>query len=197
MKRALLKTVTGLSLAGCIAAALAWSAGPSAPGPFQYRLVDARGRRTGDVSAWSWRGRLVVQVGRLLEPVGGTAAVREPAPGPAEFTRWTTKPWMSPLDPSDVGVAGFWVGSYSYTFEPTVGHYVPFLVTNRVVIVPWYAVILATAALPLLRLRRVWIRRRGAAAGRCVSCGYDLRATPDRCPECGTSTAGAALSAAP
>jgi hypothetical protein len=48
--------------------------------------------------------------------------------------------------------------------------------------VPWYALTLLPA-LPMLR----WIRLpRRNAEGRCRACGYDLRASPERCPECGT-----------
>jgi hypothetical protein len=48
------------------------------------------------------------------------------------------------------------------------------------------AVVLAIPpALWLLLARRLRQRRRALAAGLCPRCGYDLRATPQQCPECG------------
>jgi hypothetical protein len=53
----------------------------------------------------------------------------------------------------------------------------------------WPLVVGVTTVLPLARLaHRRWMKGRVArrlARGCCPSCGYDLRASPDRCPECG------------
>jgi hypothetical protein len=53
------------------------------------------------------------------------------------------------------------------------------------IVVPYWFVSLATASTPLIWMYRRKTLTRGEP-GCCNICGYDLRATPDRCPECGT-----------
>jgi hypothetical protein len=56
-----------------------------------------------------------------------------------------------------------------------------------IVLVPHWLLVPLTAILPAFGIRRTLAPRRRWRLARslCAGCGYDLRATPGRCPECG------------
>jgi len=113
------------------------------------------------------RGEINVTSGR-----GGLYLAAVPRAAAFNFPRFIS------LDPAhvnfgvlDVAFAGFGYGNFSI---PTASHFVR---------VPFWSVVAGSAMLAIM----FWRKARTTAAGRCQTCGYDLRATPDRCPECGTA----------
>ena len=57
---------------------------------------------------------------------------------------------------------------------------------NALVCIPWLISVIVTTIFMLRRFRRQQ-RRRRYVLKKCMECGYDLRATPDSCPECGAA----------
>ena len=53
---------------------------------------------------------------------------------------------------------------------------------------PYWLIAVVSGLAPAVQIVRFAWRRRRSKLGLCPACGYDLRATPDRCPECGRET---------
>jgi hypothetical protein len=65
-----------------------------------------------------------------------------------------------------------------------------FTTNHRLIVIPYWSPALLFSILPALWTWRFIKYGHRRKAGHCPKCNYDLRATPDRCPECGWTPAG-------
>jgi len=83
--------------------------------------------------------------------------------------------------------------SFEYSYSATVQRWKPvrFLRTPQTAewlwVVPHWFLMFLLGVWPVLRSWRWWRRRSRHRNGYCPTCGYDLRASSERCPECGNA----------
>ena len=189
--RYILNGLTVLSLVLCVSLAGLWLRSYSTPGDWlRLRLRDVPARsRLYDRGRWQTevehhflelifsRGRVSVAFTRYPERFDGGKRLGFSNSDHGALALWTAQ-----------GTAGTW---HRWGIEAAWREWnAPgFLYAIRwQVIFPHWMLLVPFAALPALRLllRRFLTRDVPHQRNRCRRCGYDLRATPDRCPECGT-----------
>ena len=82
-----------------------------------------------------------------------------------------------------LGVAAF-IGEWPKFIPESNGGAV--MVSYVAVVLPYWSIVIATALVALIAIWRHRRAKRREFHGSCLSCGYDLRFSRDRCPECGS-----------
>ena len=149
----------------------------------------ARSYWRGDAVSWgtpagragveSVRGRLIV--GRLAVPPAALANI----PRGRVITS----------APADEAAAAVLEPGWSFATVQTSRVRTPGM-TAEDVRIPYWLLAVATGVLPAWWLRRRARARRVRLLGPCPSCGYVLRASPQRCPECGAAATARARTGA-
>ena len=180
MRRHVFTAASALSLALCLAAAVLWVRSYSVadlweggywrenPGPIPNMVL------VNEMEFDQCRGRWMVRylIGYLRPP---------------SHSHWFHR------QPESVGWDGFIDSSFWHEEGTYAPHHLPGGLRFRYdrgswdLGIPDYLPVLLAGVLPLLWLWRRVANRRQTRMGFCPRCGYDLRASADRCPECGIS----------
>ena len=106
------------------------------------------------------------------------------------YPRWAAHPPGISVD----GWTGFRIDHDRDYWCPVRTESMRLYLRRRGIVVPFLDAAFWSALLPgvwgLRRIPPYLQRRRALRASLCPACGYDLRATPNRCPECGTAVGG-------
>jgi hypothetical protein len=171
--RYILNCVTVLSLVLCLATVALW---------VQSWLVDASLYHSGDndVSLRSSAGEFAIQINKLLNPEEwiGMARGWYMLPVHRPSTPIASRLGSGPTLWNRLGFAGF----HGSTSGPGVPRF-----DIRMIVIPYWPLVIVCALLPIRSAIRWTPRKRRIKRGLCPACGYDLRATPERCPECGST----------
>ena len=180
MKRRLLNLLTALSMLLCVAVCVLWVRSFGAVDTLQYvRLADAVGGRSTGIAAASLRGRVKLSVSwwpkrrgeRLHTPSGWRAFSERLQPGMLERA------------PPDMA-AFWWRLGFGRRWDDQHRRQ-----GDRFLVLPYWP-LFTLSLLPPVSAGRRWLRCRDRSRkGLCPACGYDLRASPGRCPECGSAAA--------
>jgi hypothetical protein len=175
MRRHLFTLCSALSLLLCVAVCVLWAQSYSYMGSVNWIRADGH---------FTW---LMSEHGGLYLARGWQQGPRG-ADQPAVFTLWLNV-WRQPWEEGYGIPARRWMVVRTFTVHPP-DHREPI----RVLVVSDWLVASAAAVLPAAWVGRLLRRRRRrSTAGHCAHCGYDLRASPERCPECGASPGGRKL----
>ena len=181
MTRRLLNLLTALSLLLCILVAALWVRSHwMFDEVYWLRPAQTNGHPSYDVRrVASGRGRLSFTYFRSSGMQDGSELSMWAAGGD-----WSPRVKSYPALPVTADPAGVCWSGAGFSIQNLSGDPYRFAFFRRLTLPTWLLAVVPLSSLlasTARRLRRQRRRNRGA----CVSCGYDLRATLDRCPECG------------
>ena len=172
-KRVVMGIVSGISIIFCVALAGMWIRSEYRADIIEYSLVTSvqspPAKKYRYVFTMSNDGRFIIDV--IWVDYADDVFI---APSAYRPLKWEAKP--SVRIPAEDWLSRDWhlrlpIGKENQ--EITIG-------------MPYWAAVLLAGLVPAMVVYRQMSRRGAVAAGHCARCGYDLRETPERCPECGT-----------